>query len=182
MLLAVAMTAVAGMATLPEDVSAAVKPAAETVITNPLEVEKKVRAFFSDVPVMAEIAKCESGFRQFTDSGNPLRGGYGAGMIGVFQFYESIHIGAAAALGFNLSTLDGNLGYARHLYKMEGTNPWNSSQGCWQNAVKSKTTAKASLTSKERAALLAKITELTKLVVKLQKQLKEKQQLASRPR
>lgn len=103
-------------------------------VHNAAEVEEKVRAAFSDVPVMIEIARCESKFRQYTDGGNPLRGGYGNGMVGVFQFYESVHAEGALALGFDLTTLEGNIGYARHVYGQSGTDPWNSSFYCWKGA------------------------------------------------
>jgi len=86
-------------------------------------VEKRVREYFADVPVMIEIARCESKFRQFTDSGAVLRS---AGMIGVFQFYEVVHSNAARALGHDLATLEGNLAYARHLYTQSGTQPWSA--------------------------------------------------------
>jgi hypothetical protein len=94
-----------------------------TVMT-PSEIEIKVRSVFTDVPVMIEIARCESSFRQFTDSGNVFYGS--GGMIGVFQFYEVIHSRTARTLGYDLATVDGNLGYARHLYEREGTTPWQS--------------------------------------------------------
>lgn len=95
-------------------------------------VEERVREYFADIPVMAEIARCESKFRQFTDSGNVLRGGVDGGMIGVFQFFEAVHANAALGLGFDLATLEGNLGYARHLYVQQGTTPWDSAAACWQ--------------------------------------------------
>ena len=96
-----------------------------------VDVESKVREYFSDTPVMIEIARCESKFRQFTDSGNPLYGGYGAGMVGVFQIYEDIHGVFAKGKGMDLETLDGNLEYAKYLYLREGTQPWMSSFPCW---------------------------------------------------
>lgn len=92
----------------------------------PAEIEKRVREYFADVPVMIDIARCESKFRQFTDSGNVLRGGSGGMMVGVFQFFESVHSNAAKNLGFDLLTVEGNLGYARHLYQQSGTTPWAS--------------------------------------------------------
>ena len=92
----------------------------------PAEIEKRVREYFADVPVMIDIARCESKFRQFTDSGNVLRGGSGGGMVGIFQFFESIHAKAAKNLGFDLLTVEGNLGYARHLYTESGSTPWAS--------------------------------------------------------
>ena len=89
-------------------------------------VEKRVRDYFVDVPVMVEIARCESKFRQFTDSGAVLRGGAGGGMIGVFQFYEQVHAKPALLFGFDLATVEGNLSYARQLYERSGTTPWNA--------------------------------------------------------
>jgi len=88
--------------------------------------EKRVREYFADIPVMIEIARCESKFRQFTDSGKVLRGGSGGMMVGIFQFFESIHAKAATNLGFDLFTVEGNLSYARHLYTKSGSNPWAS--------------------------------------------------------
>lgn len=92
----------------------------------PVEVEKRVREYFADVPVMIDIARCESNFRQFTDSGNVMRGGSGGLMVGIFQFFESVHAKAALALGFDLGTVEGNISYARHLYNQSGTTPWSS--------------------------------------------------------
>jgi hypothetical protein len=99
---------------------------ASTTKLTPVEIEAKVRAAFADVPVMIEIAKCESKFRQFTDAGNVFYGGAGGGMVGIFQFYESIHKPTAAALGYDLATVDGNIAYAKHLYKEQGVTPWQS--------------------------------------------------------
>lgn len=93
---------------------------------SPTAIETKVRAYFTDAPIMIEIAKCESNFRQFTDAGNVFYGGQGQGMIGIFQFYESIHKTAAATLGYDLATVDGNIAYAKHLYKEQGVTPWQS--------------------------------------------------------
>ncbi len=99
---------------------------ASTTVLTPTEIEAKVRTAFADTPVMIEIAKCESKFRQFTDAGNVFYGGAGGGMVGIFQFYESIHKTAAAALGYDLATVDGNIAYAKHLYKEQGVTPWQS--------------------------------------------------------
>ncbi len=93
---------------------------------SPVAIETLVRTVFADTPVMIEIARCESKFRQFTDAGNVFYGGADGGMIGVFQFFESIHKTPALALGFDLATVEGNLGYAKHLYSEQGTTPWRS--------------------------------------------------------
>ncbi len=139
--------------------------ASSTVALTPQEVEKRVRAEFAATPAMIEIARCESEFRHYNGNGTVLRGGYNAGMVGVFQFYEAIHASQARALGFDLATLEGNLKYAKHLHSISGTQPWNSSKSCWNVPTKTST----SLSTSERAELLAKIRELTKLVVTLQK-------------
>ena len=109
---------------------AASKTASSTSVTHEdqVTVEKRVREYFADVPAMIEIARCESKFRQYTDSGNVFRGGASSDMIGVFQFYETIHAGNAKTRGYKLETLDGNLAYARSVYQSQGTTPWNSSR------------------------------------------------------
>lgn len=130
------------------------------------ESEAKVRAYFKDIPVMIEIARCESEFRQYTDAGNVLRGGDSGGMIGVFQFFESIHAVPAKALGFDLATLDGNLGYAKHVHISEGTVPWNPAKDCWDVAP-----AKAVVKDVDKEKLRQQITLLMKLITLLEKQL-----------
>ena len=99
---------------------------ATTTVQDQVAVEKQVRDYFADVPAMIQIARCESNFRQFTDSGSVLHGGASRGMIGVFQFNEQMHATAARTLGFNLATLEGNIGYARAVYMQQGTTPWAS--------------------------------------------------------
>jgi hypothetical protein len=142
------------------------------VVQTQQEVEKRVREYFKDIPVMIEIARCESNFRQFTDAGNVLRGGDGGGMVGVYQFFESIHAAGAKALGFDIATLEGNLAYARHVYNSEGVTPWEPVRSCFEKT----TTATATLlVTKDTAALRAQIKQLTELITLLQKQLKLKQ-------
>lgn len=96
-----------------------------------VDVESTVRTYFAETPVMIEIARCESKFRQYADSGNPLYGGYGGKMVGVFQVYSDIHASFARSLGMDIETLDGNMQYAKYLYEREGTKPWISSFPCW---------------------------------------------------
>jgi len=149
-------------------VSAATTKSTTEYLT-PTESEQKVREYFKDIPVMIEIARCESKFRQFTDNGNVLRS---AGMIGVFQFFESIHTTGAKALGFDLATLEGNLGYAKHIYEAQGTTPWSGSSYCWENSVSTTVTSDV-----KREKLVAQINLLTKLIALLQKQLDAKKSL-----
>jgi hypothetical protein len=146
--------------------SAAPKTATSTTTISQADSEKRVREFFKDTPVMIEIARCESNLRQFTDAGSVLRGGDSGGMVGVFQFFESIHATPALALGFDITTLEGNLGYAKHVYQEQNTTPWEPARSCWDTKP---TTTKAPAT---RAELEAKIKQLTQLI-KLLKQIQE---------
>lgn len=106
-----------------------------------LDVETRVRAYFSYAPIMVEIARCESKFRQYSSSGKPLYGGYGGKMVGVFQVYTDIHASYAASLGMDITTLEGNLAYAKYLYDREGTKPWLSSFPCWGDENRAQSTA-----------------------------------------
>lgn len=99
-------------------------------------VEEITRAYFSDVPVMAEIAWCESKFKQFDErDGGVERGDVTSEDVGVMQVNEYFHKDVADSLGLDLHTLGGNLLYARYLYEKEGTRPWNSSKHCWKNRI-----------------------------------------------
>ena len=118
--------------------SAAVATTTDATSTTPtllvhtnVGIEDKVRAAFTDAPIMVIVAKCESRFRQYTDSGNVLYSGYNNGMVGIFQLYASIHQKAALAMGFDITSVDGNIGYAHHLYDSQGTDPWLDSFKCW---------------------------------------------------
>jgi len=103
-------------------------------------LEAKVRAYFSDIPVMAAIAQCESRFRQFDSNGNALDGGAG-GMIGLFQIFASVHANYAKSLGMDIYTIDGNLAYARKLYDQDGTDPWLDSFSCWHPLMQAQVAA-----------------------------------------
>jgi len=141
-------------------------------------VEEAVREYFKDIPVMIEIARCESKFRQHTADGSVLRGGFKGGMVGVFQVYESVHTKAANALGLDIETLEGNLGYAKHLYNESGTKPWNSAKGCWGTSVAAYSTPLVSYS--DTSELLERIEVLKKIIVQLQILLEEKQKVEKR--
>lgn len=94
-------------------------------------VEEYVREYFKDEPVMIDIARCESRFRQFDSAGKVLKNPNSSAM-GAFQIMASIHAGSANKnLGLNIYTLQGNAAYARYLYDNYGTSPWNASKACW---------------------------------------------------
>ena len=98
---------------------------------DPTAVEAYVKARSSDAPILVDIARCESTFRQFDSSGNVIRGKVNNADVGVLQINEHYHADEAAKLGMNLYTLEGNVQYAKHLYEKFGTDPWSSSSPCW---------------------------------------------------
>ncbi len=94
-------------------------------------VEEYVREYFKDVPVMIDIARCESRFRQLDANGKVLKNPTSTAM-GAFQIMASLHAGPAQNnLGLNIYTLQGNAAYARYLYEKNGTRDWNASKACW---------------------------------------------------
>lgn len=93
--------------------------------------EAQVKAYFTDTPILAEIAFCESRYRQFGANGEVLRGVENAQDVGVMQINEKYHLDTAQKLGLNLYTLEGNMAYGRYLYDTQGTKPWNYSSACW---------------------------------------------------
>lgn len=94
--------------------------------------EAIVRNYFHDVPVMAEIARCESGFRHTLSDGSILRGRVDYADTGVMQINKRYHQATATAMGLNLDNIYDNMAYARHLYETQGLRPWGSSAGCWK--------------------------------------------------
>lgn len=100
-----------------------------------MTVEEYVKSYFSDIPVMAEVARCESHFRQHDKEGNVLRGEKNSLDRGVMQINEYYHNETAEKLGFDILTLEGNTAYARYLFEKYGLNPWKSSSKCWGRTV-----------------------------------------------
>ncbi|MES2006672.1 MAG: peptidoglycan-binding protein [Patescibacteria group bacterium] len=86
---------------------------------------------------MIPIAKCESGFRQYGPDGLVLFDP-SYSMIGVFQI-SAAHLPHALAMGTDVTTLEGNLAYARYLYNTNGFDPWMSSFSCWGSVASSTT-------------------------------------------
>ncbi len=82
---------------------------------------------------MADIAKCESHFRQYNKDGEVYRGSINTSDVGVMQINEKYHLKTAEKMGFDIYSLNGNVAYAKYLYQKEGSYPWISSSGCWAN-------------------------------------------------
>lgn len=98
------------------------------------KIESATREYFQDIPLMAEIAWCESRFRQFDKNGDTFRGVVNNKDVGVMQINEYYHLKRAKKLGIDIYTVEGNLKYGRLLYSEEGARPWNSSAPCWKKS------------------------------------------------
>ena len=94
-------------------------------------VEEFVKDYFSDVPIMAEVARCESTFRHYDENGNVLRGVVNRSDVGVMQINEYYHLKRSKELGINIYSIEGNVEYARYLYDKQGLQPWRASSRCW---------------------------------------------------
>jgi hypothetical protein len=105
----------------------------ETV--NKETIEALVREEFSDIPIMVDIARCESQFIQFNKDGSVHRGRINPADVGIFQVNESYHLKASEKLNLDIHTVEGNLKYARHLYENEGADPWSASSPCWGKRI-----------------------------------------------
>ncbi len=99
------------------------------------DTEKAVRSYFRDIPVMIQIARCESTFRHDLGDGTILRGKQDSDDTGVMQINMRYHGETAEELGLDLTDLYENMEYARDLYLRQGTQPWSSSKPCWSNAI-----------------------------------------------
>jgi len=95
-------------------------------------VKERVKKYFHDIPTLIKIARCESGFKHFGKDGNALRGRITPKDTGVMQINLYYHGKTARELGLDVRTLEGNMAYAKWLYKKEGTRPWKSSSKCWR--------------------------------------------------
>lgn len=111
--------------------SLVVKPINKKDISTMMSTEQYVRKYFKDIPIMIEVARCESTFRQLDDNGEVHRGRVVPEDVGVMQINEYYHLDQALKKNIDIYSLDGNLAYARDLYEREGTTPWNSSRPCW---------------------------------------------------
>jgi hypothetical protein len=114
-----------------QDINNSTNTQSKTPIENPVTLESYVRAYFAETPILAEISRCESQFRQYNSKGETIRGLVNKSDLGLMQVNEYYHGKRAVELGFDLNTVDGNLAYGKYLYDKEGTQPWSASKECW---------------------------------------------------
>lgn len=114
-----------------------------TFINPNFGVKNKVIEFFeaNDASAMIPIIKCESHFRHYDKSGKPLQNSSGSSAVGVAQILSSMHPDQKIIDRYNkrfnaglsiedldVTTFEGNIGYALVLYKMNGTRDWECSK------------------------------------------------------
>jgi hypothetical protein len=102
---------------------------------NVMDTERIVREYFSDIPVMIQVARCESTFRHTLEDGSVLKGRVDNADTGVMQINKRYHEKTATAMGLNLDDIYHNMAYARHLYETQGTQPWSASAPCWNSTL-----------------------------------------------
>ncbi len=107
----------------------------ETQEVAAIDTEAAVRAYFSDIPVMIQVARCESTFRHTLADGSVLRGKVDSRDTGVMQINTGYHQATAEKMGLELTDLYDNMAYARHLYETQGVQPWSASRPCWGNTL-----------------------------------------------
>lgn len=108
-----------------------VKEISRKEVENIMSTEEYIREYFSDIPIMIQIARCESTFRQLDKNGEVHRGRINNADVGVMQINEYYHLDASKAKDYDIYTIEGNTAYARKLYEKQGTQPWVSSKPCW---------------------------------------------------
>jgi hypothetical protein len=100
-----------------------------------LDTERIVRSYFRDIPIMAEIARCESTFRHTLPDGTVLTGRVDSDDTGVMQINRRYHGERAAELKLDLNDIYHNMAYARYLYETQGVQPWSASAPCWNKSL-----------------------------------------------
>ncbi len=108
-----------------------VKEISNKEVENMLSTERYVRQYFKDIPIMIQVARCESTFRHLDDDGEIHRGRVNNADVGVMQINEYYHLETSEKKGLDIYTIEGNTAYARDLYERQGTQPWISSKPCW---------------------------------------------------
>lgn len=97
-------------------------------------MESKKRGI--DAELATAIAFCESTNRQFDEqTGAPLRGIVNSGDVGLFQINERFHKDQSQKMGFDIYTVEGNVGYALWLLEHEGSQHWKASKPCWSEQI-----------------------------------------------
>ncbi len=95
------------------------------------QTESIVRSYFADIPIMIEVARCESTFTHTLADGSVLKGRVDNDDTGVMQINKRYHQETALAMDLDVYDIYDNMAYARYLYERQGTQPWSASMPCW---------------------------------------------------
>ena len=113
-----------------------------TAFTDNTNVMAYVKAQYASDPILIDIARCESAFRQYdAKTGEVLHGAQDNQDIGVMQINERYQGAKAASLGYDIDTVEGNVAYAKYLYETQGGGPWSASASCWSESYAAKQAA-----------------------------------------
>ena len=109
--------------------------ASETrTFTDSKEVEDYLRTEYADTPILIDIARCESQFRQYNSDGIILRGRVNSADVGVMQINEKYHGKTADNMEIDIYKIEGNVAFAKYLYGKYGAQPWSASAPCWSKS------------------------------------------------
>ncbi len=109
--------------------------AAVIASTDRTELIKYLKKNFADTPILVEVARCESEFRQFDSNGQVIRGRANKNDVGVMQINEKYHLETSKKMGIDIYTLEGNVAFAKYLYVKYGSDAWSASSPCWGKTV-----------------------------------------------
>ena len=112
------------------------KTVAKSLVLSEVQIANKAVLVqeFKEIPIMVEIARCESQFRQM-DGDKPLKGVVNNLDTGLFQINKKHWLDIANKLGYDIDTLQGNINMAEYIYEQQGVGAWDASNGCWGKYV-----------------------------------------------
>lgn len=100
--------------------------ATTTLSESQIDVKRAVEAAFPDVPEMARVIACESGYAQFWPDGSPKISP--TDDVGVMQINQT-HWAQAKALGLDIfNSVDDNIKMGRIIYDEQGISAWTCSK------------------------------------------------------
>jgi hypothetical protein len=115
-----------------------------TQFTDNTGVMAYVKKTYANEPILIDIARCESTFRQYdTATGGILHGKADVDDIGVMQINEKYQLDKALNAGYDIDTVEGNVAYAQYLYDTQGAAPWKASESCWSVAYANSQTSQS---------------------------------------
>lgn len=107
----------------------------EAIVSDPASTEAIVRSYFHDIPIMIEVARCESTFRHYLHDGSVLQGMVDPADTGVMQINKRYHLSSATNMDLDIENIYDNMEYARHLFERQGLQPWSASAPCWDRSL-----------------------------------------------